>query len=94
MDMASLNSVTTDSSSASSSWGSGTRIFNGWVNMLLEGTKLTPDRRQFGSRNSAGTNAALGIPIERRVEPPWYFASNTGGCTYTVEPRVIRPLKN
>ena len=94
MDMASLNSVTTDSSSASSSWGSGTRIFNGWVNMLLEGTKLTPDRRQFGSRNSAGTNAALGIPIERRVEPPWYFASNTGGCTYTVELRVIRPLKN
>jgi alkaline phosphatase len=42
VDMASLNSVNTDSSSASSSWGSGTRIFKGWVNMLQEGAKLTP----------------------------------------------------
>jgi alkaline phosphatase len=42
MDMASLDSVTTDSSAASSSWGSGARIFNGWVNMLPDGTKLTP----------------------------------------------------
>ncbi|HWR54419.1 MAG TPA: alkaline phosphatase [Bryobacteraceae bacterium] len=42
MDMASLNSVTTDSSAASSSWGSGARIFNGWVNTLPDGTKLTP----------------------------------------------------
>jgi alkaline phosphatase len=42
MDMASLNSVVTDSSAASSSWGSGARIFNGWVNVLPDGTKLTP----------------------------------------------------
>jgi alkaline phosphatase len=42
MDMASLDSLVTDSSSASSSWGSGARIFNGWVNMLPDGTKLTP----------------------------------------------------
>ena len=42
VDMASLNSVTTDSSAASSSWGSGARVFNGWVNMLPDGTKLTP----------------------------------------------------
>jgi alkaline phosphatase len=42
MDMASLDSLVTDSSSASSSWGSGSRIFNGWVNMLPDGTKLTP----------------------------------------------------
>jgi alkaline phosphatase len=41
-DMASLDSVVTDSSAASSSWGSGARIFNGWVNMLPDGTKLTP----------------------------------------------------
>jgi alkaline phosphatase len=41
VDMASLNSVTTDSSAASSSWASGTRIFNGWANMLPDGTKLT-----------------------------------------------------
>ncbi len=42
MEMASLNSVTTDSSAASSSWGSGSRIFNGWLNVLPDGTKLTP----------------------------------------------------
>jgi len=42
MDMASLDSLVTDSSSASSSWGSGSRIFNGWVNMLPDGTPLTP----------------------------------------------------
>lgn len=42
MDMASLDSIVTDSSSASSAWGSGARIFNGWVNMLPDGTRLTP----------------------------------------------------
>ncbi len=42
VDMASLNSVTTDSSAASSSWGSGARIFNGAVNVLPDGTALTP----------------------------------------------------
>ncbi len=42
MDMSSLESMVTDSSSASSSWGSGSRILNGWVNMLPDGTALTP----------------------------------------------------
>ncbi|NWF85679.1 MAG: alkaline phosphatase [Bryobacteraceae bacterium] len=42
MDMSSLDSIVTDSSSASSCWGSGARIFNAWVNMLPDGTKLTP----------------------------------------------------
>jgi alkaline phosphatase len=42
MDMASLDSLVTDSSSASSCWGSGSRIFNAWVNMLPDGTRLTP----------------------------------------------------
>jgi len=42
MDMASLDSVTTDSAAASSSWGSGARIFNGCLNVLPDGTRLTP----------------------------------------------------
>lgn len=42
MDMASLNSIVTDSSAASSSWGSGSRIWNAMVNTLPDGTKLTP----------------------------------------------------
>ncbi len=42
LDMASLNSMVTDSSAASSSWGSGSRVFNAAVNTLPDGTKLTP----------------------------------------------------
>jgi alkaline phosphatase len=42
MDMASLDSVTTDSSAASSSWGSGVRVLNGALNVLPDGTRLTP----------------------------------------------------
>lgn len=41
-DMASLNSLVTGSAAASSAWGSGSRIFNGQVNMLPDGTRLTP----------------------------------------------------
>jgi alkaline phosphatase len=41
-DMAALNSLVTDSASASSSWGSGSRIFNGQINVLPDGTRLTP----------------------------------------------------
>lgn len=41
-DMASLDSLVTDSSAASSTWASGSRIFNSAVNMLPDGRKLTP----------------------------------------------------
>lgn len=42
LDQASLNSMVTDSAAASSSWGSGSRVFNGSINTLPDGTKLTP----------------------------------------------------
>lgn len=42
MNMRSLNSLVTDSSAASSSWGSGSRIVNGMVNILPNGKKLKP----------------------------------------------------
>ncbi len=41
MNMRSLNSTVTDSSAASSSWGSGSRIVNGAVNVLPDGRALT-----------------------------------------------------
>ena len=41
-DMAALNSMVTDSSSASTSWATGSRIFNAQVNVLPDGTALTP----------------------------------------------------
>ncbi len=41
-DMASLNSLVTDSAAASSSWGSGSRICNWALNTLPDGRVLTP----------------------------------------------------
>jgi len=42
MDMASLESLVTDSSSASSAWASGSRVLNGSINVLPDGTRMTP----------------------------------------------------
>jgi alkaline phosphatase len=42
MNMRSLNSMVTDSSAASSSWGSGSRVVNGALNQLPSGESLTP----------------------------------------------------
>jgi alkaline phosphatase len=41
-DMASLDSLVTDSAAAASAWASGSRIFNWAVNMLPDGVRLTP----------------------------------------------------
>ncbi|MDX2227439.1 MAG: alkaline phosphatase [Verrucomicrobiae bacterium] len=42
MNMRSLNSIVTDSAAASSSWGSGSRVNNGTLNTLPDGTELIP----------------------------------------------------
>lgn len=41
-DMRSLTSLVTDSAAAASAWGSGSRVRNGAVNVLPDGTRLTP----------------------------------------------------
>lgn len=41
-DMASLTSLVTDSAAAASSWGSGSRVRNGAINVLPDNTRLTP----------------------------------------------------
>ncbi len=41
-EMFSLSGIVTDSAAASCSWGCGTRLLNGWVNMLPDGSKLEP----------------------------------------------------
>lgn len=51
MNMRSLNSYVTDSSAASSSWGSGSRIKNGAVNRLPDGTELKTIYELFADRN-------------------------------------------
>ena len=48
MNMRSLNSMVTDSSAASSSWGSGSRVVNGVVNLLPSGRNLVPLYTLFG----------------------------------------------
>lgn len=53
MDMASLNSLVTDSSAASSSWGSGHRVNNGAVNMSPDGQKYTPILQKFKDAGKA-----------------------------------------
>jgi alkaline phosphatase len=50
MNMRSLNSIVTDSSAASSSWGSGSRVANGAVNQLPDGTKLRTLFELFADR--------------------------------------------
>jgi alkaline phosphatase len=61
-DVASLNSPVTDSSSSSSAWGSGSRIFNAAVNVLPDGTKLTPIlplAKNTGRRTALVTTATV-----------------------------------
>jgi len=41
-EMRSLNSLVTDSAAASTAWSSGSRVINGAINVLPDGTKLTP----------------------------------------------------
>ncbi len=48
MDMRSLDSLVTDSAAASSSWGCGSRVKNGTVNVSSSGRKLTPLLELFG----------------------------------------------
>ncbi len=62
LDMASLNSLVTDSAAASSSWGSGSRVFNGALNTLPDGTAMTPLyvlAKQAGKRTGLVTTARI-----------------------------------
>lgn len=61
-DVAALNSPVTDSSSSSSAWGSGSRIFNAAVNILPDGTKLTSIlelAKQAGKKTALVTTATV-----------------------------------
>ncbi|MEW6306570.1 MAG: alkaline phosphatase [Verrucomicrobiota bacterium] len=75
MDMRSLDSLVTDSSAASSSWGSGSRIANGAVNILPDGRELTPLYTLFGQ---AGWKRALVTTTEITHATPAGFAANDG----------------
>ncbi len=74
MDMRSLNSLVTDSSAASSSWGSGVRIINGMVNQTGDGTPLTTLYELFAQQ---GWKRGLVTTTEITHATPAGFATST-----------------
>jgi alkaline phosphatase len=73
VDMRSLNSVVTDSAAASSSWSSGTRVKNGSLNELPDGSPLRPLFSLFGE---AGWRRALVTTTEMTHATPAGFVVN------------------
>ena len=72
MNTRSLNSMVTDSSAASSAWGSGSRVVNGAVNVLPDGRLLTPLFPLFAS---AGWKTGLVTTAEITHATPAGFAA-------------------
>jgi len=62
MDMASLNSLVTDSAAASSSWGGGHRVNNGALNMGPSGEMYTPILKKFKQAGNA-VGCVTSVPI-------------------------------
>ena len=73
MNTRSLNSIVTDSSAASSTWGSGSRVKNGAVNVLPDGRVLKPLYSLFGQ---AGWKRGLVTTTEITHATPAGFAAN------------------
>jgi alkaline phosphatase len=71
MNTRSLNSAVTDSSAASSAWGSGSRVVNGAVNTLPDGRLMTPLYALF---NQAGWATGLVTTAEITHATPAGFA--------------------
>jgi alkaline phosphatase len=74
MNMRSLNSLVTDSSAASSSWGSGARIINGMVNQRGNGDRLTTLYELF---EQASWKRGLVTTTEITHATPAGFATNS-----------------
>jgi alkaline phosphatase len=72
-DMASLDSLVTDSAAASSSWGSGCRVDNGAINQLPDGRKLKP---LAAVAKEAGWNVGLVTTTRITHATPAGFAAN------------------
>jgi alkaline phosphatase len=73
VNMRSLNSTVTDSAAASSSWGSGSRVKNGTLNVLPDGRALRPLCTLFGE---AGWMRGLVTTTEITHATPAGFAAN------------------
>lgn len=62
MDMSSANSLVTDSSAASSSWGGGVRVNNGAINVAPDGSRPVPILQKFKSAGKA-VGCVTTVPI-------------------------------
>lgn len=62
MDMASSNSLVTDSAAAASSWGGGVRVPNGSLNMAANGEKYEPILQKFKSAGKS-VGCVTTVPI-------------------------------
>lgn len=76
METASLNSLVTDSAAASSCWGSGSRVNNGSINQLPDGTLLTPIAKVF---RDAGKKIGLVTTATVTHATPAGFAASVAG---------------
>jgi alkaline phosphatase len=74
MDMASANSIVTDSAAASSSWGGGHRIPNGGVNVGKDGTDYKPILQKF---IKAGKKAGIVTTVPVTHATPAGFCVNS-----------------
>jgi alkaline phosphatase len=74
MNTRSLNSLVTDSAAASSSWGSGSRVPNGALNVLPDGQLLTPLYSLFAQQ---GWSRGLVTTAEITHATPAGFAAAT-----------------
>ncbi|MGC8828308.1 MAG: alkaline phosphatase [Verrucomicrobiia bacterium] len=73
VNMRSLNSLVTDSAAAASSWGSGSRVLNGAINQLPDGTSLKTLYELF---DQAGWKRGLVTTTEITHATPAGFAAN------------------
>lgn len=78
MDMASLNSIVTDSAAASSSWGSGYRVNNGAVNMGPNGEVYTPILQKFKDAGKA-VGCVTSVPITHATPAGFSVATEARG---------------
>jgi alkaline phosphatase len=78
MDMASLNSIVTDSAAASSSWGSGYRVNNGAINMGPNGEIYTPILQKFKDAGKA-VGCVTSVPITHATPAGFSVATEARG---------------
>jgi alkaline phosphatase len=78
MDMASLNSLVTDSAAASSSWGGGHRVNNGALNMGPNGEMYTPILKKFKQAGKA-VGCVTSVPITHATPAGFSIATKARG---------------